>query len=68
VLLSNRDYVKLAAPEPEALRLIGDESKRNGTHKMTSRQIDQEIKAYRAEKKKRCRLRWLARPILLWLN
>ena len=53
VLLSIRDYVKLAAPEPEVLRLIGEESKRNGTNKMTSRQIDQEIKAYRAEKKKR---------------
>src|ERR1700676_72703 len=51
VLLSIRDYVKLAAPEPEVLRVIGEESKRNGTHKMTQRQIDQEIKAYRAQKK-----------------
>ncbi|MGB8539014.1 MAG: type II toxin-antitoxin system Phd/YefM family antitoxin [Acidobacteriaceae bacterium] len=53
VLLSIRDYVKLAAPEPEVLRIIGEESKRNGTHKMTQRQIDQEIKAYRAQTKKR---------------
>jgi prevent-host-death family protein len=53
VLLSIRDYVKLAAPEPEVLRIIGEESKRNGTNKMTHRQIDQEIKAYRAQKKKR---------------
>ena len=53
VLLSIRDYVKLAAPEPEVLRIIGEESKRNGTNKMTPRQIDQEIKAYRAQKKKR---------------
>ena len=53
VLLSIRDYVKLAAPEPEVLRIIGEESKRNGTHKMTQRQIDQEIKAYRAQKKRR---------------
>jgi prevent-host-death family protein len=53
VLLSIRDYVKLAAPEPEVLRILGEESKRKGTSKMTSRQIDQEIKAYRAEKKKR---------------
>jgi prevent-host-death family protein len=53
VLLSIGDYVKLAAPEPEVLRIIGEESKRNGTHKMTQRQIDQEIKAYRAQKKKR---------------
>ena len=53
VLLSIRDYVKLAAPEPEVLRIIGEESKRKGTHKMTQRQIGQEIKAYRAQKKKR---------------
>src|ERR1700674_3323967 len=52
VLLSIREYVKLAAPEPEVLRIIGEESKRNGTNKMTQRQIDQEIKAYRAQKKK----------------
>ena len=31
VLLSLRDYVKLAAPEPEVLRIIGEESERNGT-------------------------------------
>jgi prevent-host-death family protein len=53
VLLSIHDYVKLAAPEPEVLRILGEESKRNGTHKMTQRQIDQEIKVYRAQKKKR---------------
>lgn len=53
ILLSIRDYVKLAAPEPEVLRVIGEESKRNGTNKLTSRQIDQAIKEYRAEKKKK---------------
>jgi len=53
VLLSIRDYVKLAAPEPEVLRIIGEESKRNGTNTMTPRQIDQVIKDYRAQKKKR---------------
>jgi prevent-host-death family protein len=53
VLLSIRDYVKLAAPEPEVLRLIGDESKRKGTEKLTSRQIDGVIKAARAQKRKR---------------
>ena len=53
VLLSIRDYVRLAAPEPEVLRVIGEESKRKGTHKLTSRQIDQEIKAARAEKRRR---------------
>jgi prevent-host-death family protein len=53
VLLSIRDYVRLAAPEPEVLRVIGEESKRKGTDKLTSREIDQEIKAARAEKPKR---------------
>src|ERR1700739_2380025 len=53
ILLSIRDYVRLAAPEPEVLRVIGEESKRNGTNKLTSRQIDQVIKAARAAKSKR---------------
>jgi prevent-host-death family protein len=53
VLLSIRDYVKLAAPEPEVLRIIGEQSKRNGTNTMTPRQIDQIIREYRAQKKKR---------------
>ena len=53
VLLSIRDYVKLAAPEPEILRIIGEESERNGTNTVTSRQIDQIIKATRAQKKKK---------------
>ena len=50
VLLSIRDYVRLAAPEPEVLRLIGEESQRKGTDKLTSRQIDQAIKAARIGK------------------
>jgi prevent-host-death family protein len=53
VLLSIRDYVRLAAPEPEVLRVIGEESRRNGTDKLSSRQIDQVIKATRASKRKR---------------
>jgi prevent-host-death family protein len=53
VLLSIRDYVKLAAPEPEVLRVIGEESERNGTNTLSSRQIDQIIKASRAHKSKR---------------
>jgi prevent-host-death family protein len=53
VLLSIRDYVKLAAPEPEVLRGIGEESERNGASKMSSREIDQIIKASRSRKPKR---------------
>ena len=53
VLLSIRDYVRLAAPEPDVLRVIGEDSKRKGTDTLTSRQIDQVIKATRAQKPKR---------------
>ena len=53
VLLSIRDYVRLAAPEPEVLRIIGEESKRQGTDKLTSRQIDEVIKSARTAKSKR---------------
>jgi hypothetical protein len=53
VLLNIRDYVKLAAPEPEVLKIIGEEAKRNKTTTLTSRQIDQVIKTARSEKKKR---------------
>ena len=52
VLLSIGDYVRLAAPEPEVLRLIGEESRRKGTNALTTRQIDQVIKAARAQKTK----------------
>ena len=42
----------LAAPEPEVLRIAGEEAKRNGTSRLTSRQIDRIIRATRAAKKK----------------
>jgi prevent-host-death family protein len=53
VLLSIRDYVRLAAPEPEVLALIGMESRRKGTNRLRSSQIDRVIKATRAQKPKR---------------
>ena len=53
VLLSVRDYVRLAAPEPEVLKLIGEEAERNGTSALTSREIDRIIKASRSQKRKR---------------
>ena len=53
VLLSIRAYVRLAAPEPEVLRVIGEESRRKGTDKLTSRQIDQIIKSTRTQRRKR---------------
>jgi prevent-host-death family protein len=53
VLLSIRDYVRLAAPEPKVLRLIGDESRRQGTNRLSSRQIDRAIAVVRKQKPKR---------------
>jgi prevent-host-death family protein len=51
ILLSIRDYVRLAAPEPEVLRAIGEESRRKGTASLSSRQIDRIIKAARRQRK-----------------
>src|SRR2546423_6658571 len=53
VLLSIRDYVRLAAPEPEVLKLIGEESRHKRTNMLSARQIDNVIKATRAQKTKR---------------
>jgi prevent-host-death family protein len=53
VLMSIRDYIRLAAPEPEILRVIGQESEQNGTSSLTSRQIERIIKAARSQKPKR---------------
>ncbi len=53
ILLSIRDYVRLAAPEPKVLKLIGLESARNGNSTLTSRQIDRIIRSSRAQKRKR---------------
>jgi prevent-host-death family protein len=52
VLLSIRDYVRLATPEPEVLRIIGKESRHKGTNKLSSRRIDQIVKAARTQKSK----------------
>ncbi|MGF7181535.1 type II toxin-antitoxin system Phd/YefM family antitoxin [Tunturiibacter psychrotolerans] len=52
VLMNLRDYVKLAAPEPEVLKIIGQEAKQQGTNLITSRQIDQVIKSSRAQRRK----------------
>jgi len=52
ILLSIQDYVRLAAPEPEILQLLGAESLRKGTDKLTSAQIDRLIRKTRARKPK----------------
>jgi prevent-host-death family protein len=52
VLLSVRDYVRLAVPEPEVLRIIGMESKSKGTDRLTTTQIDQIVKTARRSKRR----------------
>lgn len=52
VLLSIRDYVRLALPEPDVLRVIGLESKQRGTSKLTARQIDKVVEAARKSKRR----------------
>ncbi len=51
VLLSLQDYVRLAAPEPEVLRVIGEDAKQRGASALSSRQIDKIIQATREKKK-----------------
>jgi len=51
VLLSIRDYVRLAVPEPEVLQIIGKESKHKRTHRLSSKQIDRAIQAARRPKR-----------------
>jgi prevent-host-death family protein len=53
VLLSLRDYVRLAAPEPEVLRIIGEESEAKGTDRLISQQIDKIIRDVRTKRSKR---------------
>jgi AbrB family looped-hinge helix DNA binding protein len=50
---SIRNHVKLTDPEPEPLKAIGEEARRNRTNALTSRQIDQIIKSTRAQKNAR---------------
>lgn len=47
--MTDRQLKKRSDPGtvPEVLKIIGEESRRNGTDKLTSRQIDETIKAYR---------------------
>ena len=53
VLIGIRDYVKLAAPEPEVLRTIGEESERNGTSTLSVAQIERIIRASRKRNRHR---------------
>jgi prevent-host-death family protein len=52
VLMSVRDYVRLAAPEPAVLAVLGEQSRRNRTDHLSSREIDRIIRATRVTKSK----------------
>jgi prevent-host-death family protein len=49
IILSVADYIKLAAPEPEILRVVGEESRRKGTDRLSRRRIDSVIREARKE-------------------
>lgn len=51
VLLSLQDYVRLAVPEPEILTIIGRNSQRRGTDKLTPRQIRKIIEKARRSRR-----------------
>jgi len=50
-------YERLAAPEPEVLRMIGEESRRRGTDRITSREVGNIIGAVRRSRRNRKGLR-----------
>jgi len=52
ILLGIQDYIRLAAPEPEVLKKLGEESTRRGTDKLTAAQVDSVIKAARASRRR----------------
>jgi len=47
-----RSYVMANISEPEALRIVGEESVKNGTDRMSSRKINQIIQSVRAERRR----------------
>jgi hypothetical protein len=49
--MSVDDYLQTIAPEDTALRKIRDEAKSAGLDKLTMKEIDAEIAAYRREKR-----------------
>jgi len=46
-------YVKFAAPEPDILRIVGEESRHNRTNRLTLQQINGIIRRARARKRAR---------------
>ncbi len=53
IILSVADYIRLAAPEPEILKIVGQDSKQKGTNRLTMRQIDSIIREARKDKRRK---------------
>jgi prevent-host-death family protein len=51
ILLGIKDYVRLAAPEPDILRIIGEESRKRRTDRLSPRRIDALIRQARRQKR-----------------
>jgi hypothetical protein len=51
-IMTVNDYIKTLAPPPKVLRDIWADSKRQGADKLSMREINAEIAAYRREKRK----------------
>jgi prevent-host-death family protein len=51
VLLGIEDYIRLAAPEPEILKALGEASIRRGTSRLSTRRIESIIQQTRASRK-----------------
>jgi hypothetical protein len=52
VIMGIEDFIKTIAPEPVVLRAIRSDARRKGTSKLSMRQIEAEIAAYRREQRK----------------
>jgi prevent-host-death family protein len=52
VIMGIKDFLKNIAPEPEVLAAIRSEAERQGKDRLSMREIDWEIAAYRQEQKR----------------
>ena len=52
ILLGIQDYIRLAAPEPEVLKNLGEASMRRGTDKLSLARVDRVIRQTRAARRR----------------
>jgi prevent-host-death family protein len=50
VIMGIKDFLRTVGPEKKVMAAIRDQARRKGTSKLSVRQIDREIRAYRKEK------------------